>query len=152
MKLALIIAVFLLFAVYAQTLVTAEDSEYHEIIVIGAGMAGIAAANQLNENGYDVIVLEARDRTGGRILTDNSYEGYHLDVGASWIHGVDNNPIAMLAEKYGIETVPFDNEESYIIYDENGEKIDEQRATSMWKILSKFEEFYKTERSNLMQQ
>lgn len=148
LKLALIIAVFLLFSVYAQTLVTAE-SEYRDIIVIGAGMAGIAAANQLNENGYDVIVLEARDRIGGRILTDNSYEGYHLDVGASWIHGVDNNPIAMLAEKYGLETVPFDNEESYIIYDENGEKIDEQRATSMWEILSKFEEFYKTERSNL---
>ena len=150
MKLALIIAVFLLFVVCAQTLVTAEESEYHDIIVIGAGMAGIASANQLNENGYDVIVLEARDRIGGRMLTDRAYAGYNLDVGASWIHGTKDNPIAELAEKYGIKMVPFDDEESVIFYDENGMPIDEKTKNHMRELYRQFEVFYDDYRDEIL--
>ena len=122
MKLALIVAVVLLSSIYTQILV-AEESEYHDIIVIGAGMAGIAAANQLNENGYDVIVLEARDRIGGRILTDQSHGGYSLDLGASWIHGIEGNPMASLAEDYGVETKQFDDVVSFVLYDTDGNLV-----------------------------
>jgi len=148
LKLALIVAVFLISSVYTQTLVTAEESEY-DVIVIGAGIAGLATASELNED-YNVLVLEARDRIGGRVLTDKSYDGYFLDLGASWIHGVENNPIAMLAEKYGAKTIPFDDEDSLVIYDENGEQIDEQRDTLMWENYDKFVEFYQMERENIL--
>jgi len=52
------------------------------VIVVGAGVAGLAAAQRLKNHGYAVTVLEARDRTGGRVHT---HEG--LDLGAQWIHG-----------------------------------------------------------------
>jgi len=74
--------------------VMAANSE--KIIVIGAGLAGLAAAASLVEAGYDMVVLEARDRIGGRVWTDHSL-GLPLDMGASWIHGIKKNLITQLA-------------------------------------------------------
>ncbi len=68
------------------------------MVVIGAGMAGLAAARTLSRLGHPVIVLEARERVGGRIWTDS--EG--VDLGAHWIHGTDGNPITELVEDLGI--------------------------------------------------
>ena len=73
-----------------------EETNAKRICVIGAGMSGLAAANQLSRGGYDVVVFEARGRIGGRIWTDHSL-GLLLDLGASWIHGADGNPIAQIA-------------------------------------------------------
>lgn len=71
-----------------------------DVIVIGAGISGLAAAHSLKENGLQVLVLEARNRVGGRIWTDYSSQT-PMDLGASWIHGIDyGNPIRFLAEKY----------------------------------------------------
>jgi polyamine oxidase len=70
------------------------------VAVIGAGVAGLAAAQALAEAGRDVTVLEARDRIGGRVWTDRAL-GVALDLGASWIHGVDGNPITALADQAG---------------------------------------------------
>ncbi len=70
-------------------------------LVIGAGMAGIMAARTLQDAGYDVTVLEARDRLGGRTHTDSSL-GNSVDLGAAWIHGPDGNPLTPLAEKLGV--------------------------------------------------
>ncbi|MBM3895769.1 MAG: FAD-dependent oxidoreductase [Thaumarchaeota archaeon] len=78
MKLALIIAAVFLFSIYTQTLVTAEESEYHDVIVIGAGIAGLAAANQLNENGYDVIILEAFAQNVAVIGQNHSFWEYNI--------------------------------------------------------------------------
>ncbi len=72
------------------------------IVVIGAGASGLAAAQALSEAGREVIVLEARDRIGGRVLTDRSL-GAPLDLGASWIHGVDGNPLTALADQVGAQ-------------------------------------------------
>ncbi|MAT96118.1 MAG: hypothetical protein CL608_03160 [Anaerolineaceae bacterium] len=72
-----------------------------KILVIGAGMAGIMAARTLHDAGYNVTVLEARDRLGGRTHTDNSL-GNTVDLGAAWIHGPDGNPLTPLAEQLGV--------------------------------------------------
>lgn len=91
------------------------------VIVIGAGIAGLAAAKALQEKGIDVIVLEARDRIGGRIHTDRSL-GFALDMGASWIHGIDDNPIYDLAlESNAVLSKPTDYD-NRVIYDVNGDK------------------------------
>ncbi|MGZ7246596.1 FAD-dependent oxidoreductase, partial [Streptococcus pyogenes] len=60
-----------------------------DTVVVGAGVAGVTAARLLTKAGRRVVVLEARDRVGGRVWTDRS-DGYVTDRGASWIHGIDD--------------------------------------------------------------
>lgn len=75
------------------------------VLVIGAGIAGLAAARRLREAGMEVIVLEARDRIGGRIHTRDHFGNGGVDLGASWIHGAGNrNPVARLARQIGART------------------------------------------------
>jgi len=68
-------------------------------VVVGAGLAGLGAARELTRQGHEVVVLEARDRRGGRIWTSNTWPDIALDFGASWIHGVEGNPITELADE-----------------------------------------------------
>src|SRR4030095_12987313 len=68
------------------------------VIVVGAGMAGLVAARLLHDSGFAVTVLEARKRIGGRTWTDDSL-GAPLDLGGSWVHGVDGNPLALWCDK-----------------------------------------------------
>ena len=91
-----------------------------DVLVIGAGIAGLRAAEVLVANGRRVIVLEARDRLGGRIYTDRSW-GVPVDLGASWIHGAENNPIAALAAAKGIPTQATDYESA--VYGVDGKRL-----------------------------
>ena len=85
------------------------------VVVIGAGMAGLGAARALHDLGYDVTVVEGRDRLGGRTFTVDTL-GVPLDLGASWIHGTDGNPLTALADELGVERsdpTDYDNEPEY---------------------------------------
>ncbi len=77
-----------------------------DTIVIGAGVAGLTAARLLTHAGRRVVVLEARDRVGGRVWTDRT-DGLVTDLGASWIHGITDSPVAAAADAFGMRTVEF---------------------------------------------
>lgn len=77
-----------------------------DTIVIGAGMAGVTCARMLADAGRRVVVLEARDRLGGRMHTDRS-AGFPVDLGASWIHGIRDSPLWELVRDLGIPTAEF---------------------------------------------
>jgi polyamine oxidase len=81
------------------------------VVVVGAGLAGLAAARTLTAAGHPVVVLEARTRVGGRTHSVPLGEGFQADLGASWIHGITENPIAALAEELGIGTLPTDKDD-----------------------------------------
>jgi len=91
-----------------------------DVLVIGAGIAGLRAAEVLVAAGRRVIVLEARDRLGGRIYTDRSW-GVPVELGASWIHGVEDNPIAALAAAKGIATQATDY--ASVMYGADGKRL-----------------------------
>jgi monoamine oxidase len=75
------------------------------VVVVGAGIAGLAAARALADAGADVRVLEARPTIGGRIRTSRAWPDMPMDLGASWIHGVDGNPLTALADAAGAPRV-----------------------------------------------
>jgi monoamine oxidase len=80
------------------------------ILVVGAGMAGLAAARSIADAGWPVRVIEARDRIGGRVRTNRDW-GVPLEMGASWIQGARDNPLTDLASQARVQTVATDYDE-----------------------------------------
>jgi len=79
-----------------------NGSPADKVLVIGAGIAGLTAANALTAAGVEVELIEGRNRVGGRIWTVD-FAGGAVDLGAAWIHGPDGNPTACLMRNNGIE-------------------------------------------------
>ncbi len=77
-----------------------------DIVVIGAGAAGIAAARRIQAANRRVIVVEATGQIGGRCLTDTKTFDVPFDRGARWMHSPDTNPMIKLARSAGLETYP----------------------------------------------
>ena len=84
--------------------VTVTPVPTYDAIVIGAGMAGLEAASILQENNMNVLILEARNRIGGRIETTTMGNAW-TDLGATWLHDINNNVLADLANEYGIPLI-----------------------------------------------
>eukprot|EP01018_Ginkgo_biloba_P036701 Gb_40435 [translate_table: standard] len=113
------------------------------VIVIGAGIAGLAAARALRNASFKVIVLESRDRIGGRVYTDYSF-GFPVDMGASWLHGAcQRNPLAPVIGRLGLplyrtsgdNSVLFDHDlESYALFDMEGHKVPQELVTEVGEI------------------
>ncbi len=74
-----------------------------DIVVIGAGAAGIAAARRIMAANRKVVVIEAANQIGGRCITDNSSFDVPFDRGARWMHNPDANPMLKLARGVGLE-------------------------------------------------
>jgi monoamine oxidase len=106
------------------------------IVAIGAGMAGLAAAANLKKQGSKVVVLESRGRIGGRMKTDRSL-GCAVDLGASWVHGIDGNPLVELARASGAQLArtQFDD---MLPFDEMGAKFDRSTVLKTYLRLESF--------------
>jgi len=77
-----------------------------DVVVVGAGAAGIAAARRIARAGRRFALVEANERVGGRCVTDTRTFGVPYDRGAHWIHTPDANPLAKLAPKAGADIYP----------------------------------------------
>ena len=90
------------------------------IVIVGAGAAALAAADELRIRGFhNVVLLEARDRVGGRIWTSSIGDGIPVELGATWIHGVRGNPVSDIVESNGIATAETDYDNA-VLYDRDG--------------------------------
>jgi monoamine oxidase len=91
----------------------------------------------LLRNGFQVTILEARDRLGGRIFQERLPNGHLVDVGANWIHGTTDNPIMDLVQETKTAVGVWDNhmcafdEDGHLLSPKEGEKY----STLMWTII-----------------
>ncbi len=86
--------------------ITSGAAPQYDVLVVGAGLAGLTTARALVGAGHSVLVVEATNRIGGRALTDTTSFSIPVDLGAAWIHGVDKNPLTGLADWLGFHRVP----------------------------------------------
>src|SRR5262245_57026159 len=77
-----------------------------DVIIVGAGAAGIAAARRMRAAGRRFTIVEASDKIGGRCITDTRIFGVPFDLGAHLIHTPDVNPVIRLASRTGLEIYP----------------------------------------------
>ncbi|MBR0925233.1 FAD-dependent oxidoreductase [Bradyrhizobium diazoefficiens] len=77
-----------------------------DIVVVGAGAAGIAAARRIMATGRKVVVVEAASQIGGRCITDSTTFDTPFDRGARWMHNPDTNPMIRLARSAGLDVLP----------------------------------------------
>jgi len=114
-----------------------SDAPKERIVVVGAGMSGLAAARRLADAGMDVTVLEARDRIGGRTWTNTSL-GVPIDLGGAWIHGPEGNPLTELADQAGAKRVETDFDRP-VVYQDGRELSSEvvQDTLKRWQDITK---------------
>src|SRR5215208_7121249 len=74
-----------------------------DVVVIGAGLAGLTAAREIQRAGSTAVVLEARDRVGGRTLNEPIGDGKIVEVGGQWVGPTQERMYALIAE-LGLET------------------------------------------------
>lgn len=122
------------FAFSTKSLVSQERNK-KEVIIIGAGIAGLAAARKLSIEGFQVTILEARNRIGGRVWTDNSM-GLPIEMGAGFIEGKDN-PIRKLIDQFKLSVKEFPLEDMEL-FDSKGNTIDNVDNEKIQKLYNIF--------------
>ncbi|GME76709.1 unnamed protein product [[Candida] boidinii] len=112
-----------------------------DAIVIGAGIAGVKASIDLTKAGVSNIILEARDRTGGRLNTVKSPNGRNFDLGASWFHDCLDNPLFEKSIEKGNIDFYFDDA-SMSLYNKDGFIHDDERLVPIFEEMKNYLETY----------
>jgi polyamine oxidase len=86
------------------------------VVIVGAGIAGLTAASRLGQAGVECVVLEARDRVGGRLHTID-LAGTPVDLGGSWIHHPIGNPLSAFCDEHGVARDAGDATQALSAYD-----------------------------------
>jgi monoamine oxidase len=107
--------------------IAARPEHQIDALVIGAGLAGLTCAQRLIADGQRVLVLEARQRIGGRIWTERRH-GSAIDLGASWLHGVASNPLHRVVTQDLRLAVIHTDEQSRITIGLNGQPWSAERT------------------------
>ena len=106
-----------------------------DVVVIGAGSAGLSATAELMKRGISVLCIEGMNRIGGRCYTDNSTFGVPADHGAHWLHGHKQNEIAIFGKKHKDKFKIYKESDRSVVYD-GKTKVNENK---LWKIYKKIE-------------
>jgi monoamine oxidase len=122
-----------------------------DVAIVGAGLAGLTAARELTRRGKSVVVLEARDRVGGRVLNHDLGNGAVTEVGGQFI-GPTQDRIAALARELGVEEFPTYNEGENVLllegrrstYPATGIPTDPSISASLLKTLTELDTLAKT--------
>jgi len=104
--------------------------ERADVIVLGAGVAGLATAQGLVHTDLEVVVLEARERLGGRVHTDKHFAGFPLEFGAEFVHG-EHAPTWELIDRLGLHTVHWNKLDDSWVRMADGRKLTMAEARSL---------------------
>ncbi|SOC89644.1 monoamine oxidase [Curtobacterium sp. 314Chir4.1] len=104
-----------------------------DVVIVGAGLAGLSAADRLTHDGYEVLVLEGRDRVGGRIHT-TSVAGVPVDAGATWV-APDHTAVHELIDRLGGRTVPQFHDGKGLISFRGRRRAESALALAPWVVL-----------------
>lgn len=123
--------------------------DVYDAIVVGGGIAGLSAADTLKKHGIEkMIILEAADRIGGRVWTEDPW-GSKLELGASWIHGIENSPTFEIVKDMNITIQPtvYNNAclvckmNSMALYDQYGKRLTKEEVAKLQNYATKFEDY-----------
>ncbi len=105
-----------------------------DVVIIGAGAAGLAAAHALAAAGLSFVVIEAKDRIGGRAFTDTASFGLPFDHGCSWLHQSNRNPFTPIAHAAGFTLLPHDGEgEAVFVGDRRANAQEDAAYGAAWR-------------------
>ncbi|KAL4895342.1 hypothetical protein BDV59DRAFT_191832 [Aspergillus ambiguus] len=98
-----------------------DATENYDVVIIGAGLAGLTAAHDILGAGLSCVVLEARDRVGGKTWSQPVAEGGGaIDVGAGWLNDTNQHKVYALAKRYGADIIEQNTEGNAVLEDFDG--------------------------------
>lgn len=124
-------------------------AHHYDTIIIGAGVSGLTAAYHLHNAQQKVLIIEAKNRLGGRVYTSYDW-GFATDLGASWIHAIENNPLIPLIGKQSIIINTYSNSDpvamlnNYALYDNEGKPVSKQTQTLFSSLTKEFLRYCQT--------